>query len=365
MNRLLTLLLCSYFLTPIRSYAQAGSDLKVIAYYTGDQQKIDVYQVNQLTHIIFSFGHLKNGRFNIDNNSDSTTIQKLVSLKQKNSSLKIMLSLGGWGGCAPCSEAFSTDEGRALFARSVAEVSEFFGTDGIDLDWEYPAIEGYPEHSYQQQDKQNFTSLVRQLRKTLGTTKLITFAAGGFQKYLDESIEWEQVMPVVDWVNIMSYDLVNGYATVTGHHTPLFSTNTTEESADRAVRFLLGHKVPSKKMVIGAAFYTRVWEQVSEAHDGLYQTGKHSRGLDFKMYDASLSASAGWKYCWDKKAQATYWYHARRKSFATGDNVLSVKAKTAYALDKKLGGIMFWELTLDKPKNGLVEAIYQVKTQGK
>ena len=33
-----------------------------------------------------------------------------------------------------------------------------------------------------------------------------------------------------------------------------------------------------------------------------------------------------------------------------------------YVKAKKLGGIMFWELTLDRPKNGMVNAIYEVKT---
>jgi chitinase len=48
--------------------------------------------------------------------------------------------------------------------------------------------------------------------------------------------------------------------------------------------------------------------------------------------------------------------------FATGDDIASVKAKTSYAIKNKLGGIMFWELTSDTPKDGLLEAINTVKT---
>lgn len=47
--------------------------------------------------------------------------------------------------------------------------------------------------------------------------------------------------------------------------------------------------------------------------------------------------------------------------FATGDNVASIKEKTKFAINKKLGGIMFWQLTIDNPKNGMLDAIDQAK----
>lgn len=343
--------------------ARGQNDFSVIAYYTGDDKKIDRFEVDKLTHIIFSFCHLEDGELHVDNAQDSTTIKYLVSLKKTHPKLKIMLSLGGWGGCAPCSEVFSTAEGREKFARSVKEVNDYFKTDGIDLDWEYPTIEGHPGHLFQAQDKGNFTALIQELRQTLGSANELSFAAGGFQKYLDESVEWEKIMPLVDRVNIMSYDLVNGYATVTGHHTPLFSTKDEEESTDRAVKFLLRKGIPANKLVIGAAFYTRVWENVSDLNNGLYQAGKHRSGYDFKSYADKLTSANGWEYFWDKKAKSPYWYNKEEKLFATGDDLSSVKAKTKYALDHKLGGIMFWELTLDTHRDGLLKGIDEVIKQ--
>ncbi|WP_413998262.1 glycoside hydrolase family 18 protein [Flavobacterium sp. W1B] len=347
---------------PLFSFAQGQKDLSVIAYYTGDDKKIDEYEVNKLTHIIYSFCHLKEGKLTVDNAQDSLAIQHLVSLKNKKPKLKVMLSLGGWGGCAPCSEAFSTAEGRVLFAESVREVNRYFKTDGIDLDWEYPTIEGHPGHLYQPADKKNFTELIVILRKVLGRKNELSFAAGGFQKFLDESVEWKKIMPLVDRVNIMSYDLVNGYSKVTGHHTPIFSTNATEESTDRAVEYLLKLGIPAKKLVIGAAFYTRVWKDVANVNNGLYQSGVHNSGVNFKDYATTFTKEKGWNYYWDKKAKAAYWYNEKEKLFATGDDIPSVKEKTNYVIKKKLGGIMFWELVLDSPRDGLLDAIYQLKT---
>lgn len=47
-----------------------------------------------------------------------------------------MLFLGGWGGCETCTAAFSTAAGRKAFAESVKDISEYFNTDRIDIDWE-------------------------------------------------------------------------------------------------------------------------------------------------------------------------------------------------------------------------------------
>jgi len=160
----------------------------------------------------------------------------------------------------------------------------------------------------------------------------------------------------------MSYDLVNGYSTVTGHHTPLYSTNPKEESTDRAVEFLLKQGIPAEKLVIGGAFYTRTWKNVENINNGLYQAGEHIQGVPFKSFADTYTEANGWKYFWGDKAKAAYWYNAKEKTFATGDNLTSIKAKAEYAKTKKLGGIMFWELPLDTPRDGMVNAIYQVKT---
>src|SRR5690606_21876668 len=112
-------------------------------------------------------------------------------------------------------------------------------------------------------------------------------------------IEWEKVMPLVDRVNIMSYDLVNGYSTVTGHHTPIYGVHADEESTDRAVSYLLGKGVPAEKLVIGAAFYTRVWQNVAAADNGRYQTGEHTKGYNFKQYETELTPEKGWAYFYD------------------------------------------------------------------
>lgn len=350
----------SFFLMVITSLlsAQSQKELNIIAYYAGGPERVDSLPAEKLTHIIFSFCHLTGNTLTVDNGRDSLTIHKLVELKNRNPKLKVILSLGGWGGCERCSEVFSTDAARKEFSQSVLELNRYFHSDGLDLDWEYPTIEGYPDHSFKPADKPNFTALVNQLRKTMGEKYEISFAAGGFQKFLEESVDWGAVMKSVDRVNIMSYDLINGYSTVTGHHTALYSNSEQKESTDNAVQYLIKIGVPRNKVVIGAAFYARVWENVSEVNNGLYQTGNFKMAVNYRDFPSTLS---GFQLYCDERSKAPYGYNPSQKLFATFDDKRSIVEKTKYAVDQKLDGIMFWEISHDTYIDGLVDCMYNIK----
>ena len=352
-----------FFLLIVSLTVQAQTTkFSIIAYYSGGPETVDSIPAEKLTHIIFSFCHLKGNRLNVDNGRDSVTIQKLVGLKTRNPELKVILSLGGWGGCPSCSDVFSTAHGREEFAQSTLELNQYFKSDGIDLDWEYPTIEGHPGHKFVPEDMKNFTALVQELRRRMGRNYEISFAAGGFQKFLDESVEWIPVMTQVDRVNIMSYDLINGYSTVTGHHTPLYSTPKQHESTDNAVQYLIKLGIPRNKLVIGGAFYARVWENVPSKNKGLYQPGKFKTSIDYKKFPTELSPQSGFVHYWDDVAKAPYAYNEKKKLFATFDDKKSIRHKTQYAIDNQLDGIMFWELTHDT-RDGLVDVIYNLKQE--
>jgi chitinase len=146
----------------------ATKPMVIIAYYMGDGADIANYKTDQLTHIIFSFLHLKGNSLAVDNANDSLAITRLVALKKTNPKLKIIISLGGWGGCKTCSAVFNTESGRKQFAQSVLQLFKDYNVDGLDLDWEYPSLESVAGHQYIPEDKQNFTYLVKTLRETVG-----------------------------------------------------------------------------------------------------------------------------------------------------------------------------------------------------
>src|SRR5882762_8939615 len=182
-----------------KAQSKNAKNLAVIGYYAGRTTAIDSFPTEKLTHIIFSFCHLNGNRLYVNNAGDSNKIRHMVSLKEKNPGLKVILSLGGWGGCKTCSDVFATKKGRKEFVRSVKELTEYFHTDGIDLDWEYPALTNVPGYPYTPDDKDHFTALIRSLRKKLGRQQEISFAAGGFTDYLKSSVHWKKVAPRVNY----------------------------------------------------------------------------------------------------------------------------------------------------------------------
>jgi chitinase len=172
-------------------------------------------------------------------------------------------------------------------------------------------------------------------------------------------VDWQAIMPELDFVNLMTYDLTNGYSKVTGHHTPLHCNKKQKESTSHCVNWLLNHNVPAQKLIIGAAFYARVWEFVPNATNGLYQNGNFKAGVAYKQFSTYFTEDKGFKYYFDKKSQAPYQYSSKEKLFATFDDERSIAAKSKFIKNKKLGGIMFWELGEDKEQGGLVDAIYK------
>lgn len=341
------------------SLANGRENFEVIAYYNGDGSDLESYRWDQLTQVIYSFCHLKGNRLAVDNAADSVVIKRMTALKKKYPHLKVLLSLGGWGGCETCSEVFATETGRKEFSISVRDLLQEYQADGIDLDWEYPAIEGYPGHRYVPEDKLHFSLLVEELRKVLGKNAEISFAAGGFDAFLNRSVDWKRVMPLVNRVNLMSYDLVSGFSKVTGHHTPLYSRPEQEGSVDAGVQALRRLGVPAHKIVIGAAFYARTWVGVTSQDQGLFKAGTFKSFVPFKKFEEVFSKENGFVLLQDTVARAPYAYSAPRQEFATFDDRQSIKAKTLYARQKGLGGIMFWQLGGDLPQGGLLEAIHQ------
>lgn len=341
----------------ISTYAQKNNAYKLIAYYSGDSTSLHNYDFKKITHLIYGFCHVIDGNLIIGNKKDTATLLAFQKIKAQNPKIKTMIALGGWGGCEYCSQTFNDAQLTEKFASSTKYFLQKYQLDGIDLDWEYPAVQGPPGHQFLPEDRANFTRLVATLRKYLGSKKLISFAAGGLQVHLEKCFEWPKINKYVDFVNVMTYDLVHGYSTITGHHTNLYSTYPAEPSSDLAMQFFKKIKFPLKKVMMGAGFYSREFDSVQNVNNGLYQPTKFLAFIDYKIAVNKHTPENGFVSFWDDKAKAPYWYNAEKKIFVTGENKTSVKLKCDYVKKNKLGGLMFWELFTDTTKNGLYDAI--------
>ena len=165
---------------------------------------------HSVTHINYAFGYV-NETFNGVGIANPERLRTLVSLKQQKPDLKVVLSIGGWGS-GRFSEMAASDSTRHAFAADCLRKVEEFGLDGIDIDWEYPTSSAAGISS-SPQDTENFTLLMREIRDVLGKGRLLTLASVAFAEYID----FKAVVPYVDFVNIMTYDI----ATPPYHHAAL------------------------------------------------------------------------------------------------------------------------------------------------
>ena len=327
---------------------------KVIAYYTGNAETINEFNLTGVNQIIYSFLHLKGNELAIDNETDSISLVGVVDKKNKYPNLKVLVSLGGWGGCKTCSDVFNSKEARIDFAKSTARIIKEYDADGIDLDWEYPGISGFPGHDYKPEDRENFTDLVVQLRKYMKKDDVLSFAAGASTRFFENSVEWGKVMPLVDNVNLMTYDFYGSGSSKTGHHTALSSNEFQNRSAESSIEALINLGVNPKQIFIGGAFYIKTFKNVENINNGLNQNAEWNRSYSQINFE---DVRSNFSFYWDSLAKAPYAYDSINKIFATFDDHKSIKLKSQYALDNNLGGIMFWQLMNDKKQNGLLKTM--------
>ena len=360
----------------------------IMAYYVPEREyQPEKIPVEKLTHIIYSFTHVIDGEMKFGKPGIAgPKLEALVRQKERNPDLKVMIACGGWGADG-FSDMALTEESRAKFISSAEAFIRQYGLDGMDIDWEYPGISGAGTKA-REEDKENFTALMKGLREMLDTfesPKVLTFASAGWKRYFDY-VEMDEVMKYADYTNVMTYDQVSGVSIYTGHHTPLGHVESKDiegtpfqahldsafrsgdrpdadpESVEKIVDFLIGEGVDPQQIVIGAAFYGRMWKGVPPENNGLYQLsgGIHIGWSAYHHIRNTFEPDTSFSRYWDDQAKAPFMYRAADSLMLSYDDTVSVALKTQYAIDKGLGGIMFWELGNDtKERGGLLDAIYK------
>ena len=376
------------------SDAKPEEDLfNIMAYYVPEKEyQPENLPLNQLTHIIFSFSNVIDGEMKFRNEVAGEKLRLLVDQKKNHPHLKVMLACGGWG-AGGFSDMAVTVEGRSKFVRSTIQMIEEYQLDGIDMDWEYPALD-WAGIDAREEDTQTFTLLMKELREEmdkLDRPMTLTFASAGWEYYY-EKIELNEVMKYANYMNVMTYDQVTATLPYTAHHTalgwiknedltdyPIFQYYEKRDRIAQAqgrpafeprsvksiVEYCINQGVDPSQIVIGGAFYGRAWKGVPPEKHGLYQSNKgtHIGWAAYHLIRDEYENKNGYTRYWDEVAEAPYLYNPNDSIFFSYDDTASVKLKTRYAIEEDLGGIMFWELGNDtEEKNSLLNAIYEAAT---
>ena len=307
----------------------------------------------------------------------------LSILKVKYPHLKLGVSVGGPKRSGDFSEVCSDRVKRQNFATNIVKFVDFLGFDFVDINWQFPNVEiegvsnekegeinegsrGNPE------DSKNLILLLEEIRKEFDSKERdgiffeISVAMSSSPEIL-EKIQFDKILQIVNFANLMTYDLNGAWNSYTAHQTPLYTNEAYDQenmpeakfSIDSCINYLIdkyGNEIDMKKIVIGVAPYTRGWlgvkdDGLDKDNPGLYATANPN---SVRSFDGTTSGIYGFHELpslikqfnlvqyFDNTAKAAYYYSPSTGYFFTCDNEESVAAKGKYVKEKGLGGLFAW-----------------------
>ena len=340
---------------------------QIIAYIFPRDRTLHASDVaaNKLTRINYAFANIQDGRIVTGSPVDAANFATLVGLKRQNPSLQVLVSVGGWTWSGNFSDMALTNESRRRFIDSVVKFVDRYHLDGVDIDWEYPGLNG-AGNRFRPEDKRNYTLLLKELRARfnqeqirLARPLLLSVAAGSSSEFIAHT-ELDRVERYVDTVNLMAYDYYEPDSDkISGNHAPLYTdpADPKRASADQSVQDFERAGVPPRKIVLGVPFYGHVWGDVPPTNHGLFQPGGPVPTA-FANYGNIVTnmLHQGFTRYWDTAASVPYLYSEQKREFVSYEDTESLALKCAYIRRKGLGGVMFWEYTGD-PTGALLSTI--------
>ena len=325
----------------------------ILAYYTENSSELP--DATLLTHI--NYAH---GRFADPTNGSGGIViakpelmKKVIALKSVNPNLKVMLMVGGWGMKADGFSMMARDaEKRTEFCTSVKNHLDTYGLDGIDIDWEYPTYSAEGTGA-DPNDTRNFNTLLKELRETIGTGKIISFASSSSAKYVD----WKTAIQYIDYVNVMTYDMG---AAPKGHNSPLYrSTIFNQRSCDESIDLHVSAGIPLNRQNLGVPFYGKAEKNpVNKVYEYEVNYNEMDSILNKNWYEKNKTDVTGKNIrLWDDVAKVPYLTDTAGYNLLSYDDPESVACKGEYVLGKKLLGAMFWEYRHDDSDQSLLKAL--------
>ncbi|XAL99168.1 glycoside hydrolase family 18 protein [Phycisphaeraceae bacterium D3-23] len=215
-------------------------------------------------------------------------IARLHTAYAEGGGVRILLCVGGWGRSEHFAAVTADDTLRARLVAELAALCETYGFDGIDFDWEHP------QNAEQLAD---YTRLLVESAAALHPDgRMVTVAQAGWQDLGLDAYD------ALGRVHLMSYD----------HDFP----QATFEESTAEVERLIAWGCPPEKIALGLPFYGR-----NEARDAMPYRALVARYAPES--DDDLVAG-----------------------FAC-NSPATVSAKTRYALERGLAGVMVWQVYQD------------------
>jgi len=318
-----------------------------------------------LSHVIYAFADVtaEGSCVSVNPKDDQVNFPQLQDLQKDYPQLCVLISVGGANHSTNFAAVCAAAATRANFAGSCVEFMTQNGFDGIDIDWEFPTAA----------DSENFTALLQELRSQLdvqGETDdcryVLTIAAPAGPDNI-ANLQLAKIHPLLDWINLESYDFAVASSRKTNFNAPLF-TDKGDLNVSAAVNSYLAAGVPANKIVVGVRFVGTGWQGVGPTDNGLYQTDTGAAPGTWDAPGAKPSGSFGYQdiednylpsytRSWDSEAQAPWLYNGGTGIMLSYEDPQSLPSKADYVRTNQLGGLMIWELSADDAQHTLLNAL--------
>lgn len=364
--------LASIFLCGETKVKRAQSDPVVSCYYntpslvaptaTGRQLLPRDIHPHLCTHINVAFARIVNKAIYLEDHQ-YVTLRDIVQLRKVNPKLKILLSVGGSGNDRGFSDVVVDHASRKIFIKSIKDVLRNYTLDGIDLDWEFPALMNSNlalKLTVAKRERQHFSQLLREIRAEYVREKrnyLLTVAVAAPEFIVNVAYDVDQLDLYTDFVNVMTYDF-NFYTDMTpftGLNSPLYARPEEQLylanlNINYTVHMYISKGLSRNKLVVGIPTYGHTYKLVNPDNHGIgspaYSYGALG-SLGFVNYPDVCQFMKEHDVVINEVAHAEVPYLYSGHEWVSFDYPQSVSSKAAFIKQQGLRGAMVYSLNAD------------------
>ncbi|KAL5121712.1 hypothetical protein ACEQ8H_000399 [Pleosporales sp. CAS-2024a] len=338
-------------------------------YLTGQHNAVpEPSLVSGITHVALAF--MRSDMFNELNRSEWPLFTKVDEVRLKfAANTVVQIAIGGWGDTAGFEKAAESEKSRNLFADNIKAMLDATGADGIDIDWEYPGGNGEDYKTNPNSGKvweiAAYPKLLAAIRAAVGPTRCMSAAVPGLSRdmlaFTPTTIP--AIMESVDFLNVMTYDMMNRRDNVTKHHAGVNASLT-------AVHSYMERGVPPSKANLGLAFYVKWYKTAVGADCSARATGCPTELMEDVTTGADMGKAGAFSWhdevpsdvaqsfgkalkhgVYDQADGGHFYWDAEERLFWSWESTYAIERKVRVVMEEtKLGGAFAWGLGEDAPE---------------
>ncbi|XP_053683679.1 acidic mammalian chitinase-like [Sabethes cyaneus] len=287
-------------------------------------------------------------------------LQQFVKLKSA-SNVKVLVAIGGPKQSSKLlSSLFVSSSQRVVTANAILSFLTKYDLDGVDFHWQWPVLSGgNPE------DRVTFPKFLQQLQLVLKPAgKILSISVAPTKDHFLSSYDVAAIDPLVDYVNVMAFDLHAFWDAQTGHNAPVYRAveETTRSERELNIDFILtgwiATGISPSKIILGVSTNGHSFRLADASVNGIRDrtvgAGPEQKYTlksgDLNYLEAcEMVREGGWTTVWDTRAQAYYTY--KGTLWVSFESQASLEAKMNLARSNSIGGLGMWNMEGDDVKN--------------